>query len=121
MYSRKYSLKTRYNFRKTLSFGQTYKSFSLIIKYSKSDTLKFGIITSNRFSKRAVDQNRVRRLISEAIRINIGKFPQNFTFIFIPKKTILEDVKLGDNVKNNGLSKKIFAEIDTFLSKMVFD
>ncbi len=121
MYSRKYSLKTRYNFRKVLNEGETFKTSHLIIRYLKvSDDVfkdephkKFAIIVSNKFSKKAVVQNRVRRVIGEAIRLNLERFPNNYYYVFIPRKSCLV------NEKPNVHTKEISAEIDSFLSKMV--
>ena len=122
MYSRKYSLKTRYNFRKVLNLGETFKTQHLIIRYLKVDDSvfsddephkKFAVIVSNKFSKKAVVQNRVRRVIAEAIRLNIERFPNNYYYVFVPKKSCLVDGK------PNVHSQEIGAEIDSFLSKMV--
>ena len=114
MYSRKYSLKTRYSFRNTLNSESSYSSKSLLIKYRRSDDLKFGIITSNRFSKKAVTQNKIRRYIAGSIQKNVSKFPINYNFVFIPKKTVLFNDKVSVD------AKEIDSEINTFLSKMVF-
>lgn len=114
MYKRIYSLKTRFSFRNILNSENSYSSKFLLIKYKKSDSLKFGIITSNKFSKKAVVQNRTRRLISEAVSKNLSRFPKNYQFIFIPKKTVLINDKLCVD------AKEINTEIDTFLSKVAF-
>lgn len=116
MFNRKYSLKTRYNFDKVLKRGETFFTRSLIIKVFlphesvfDGDTVKkkFGIIASNRYSKKAVVQNRIRRVIGEAIRLNIDKFPDGYYYVFVPKKT-KEDVNF----------ETTSSEINTFLSKM---
>lgn len=114
MYKRKYSLKTRFGFRNILKSENTYFSKNLLIKYQKANSLKFGIITSNKFCKKAVTQNKIRRIIAEAISKNLSKFPENYNFIFIPKKTSLFNDKICVNVK------EINSEIDTFLSKVDF-
>lgn len=121
MYNRKYSLKTRYNFNKVLRRGRTFSSRLILVKYlSVSPSIfkneqvdkKFAIITSNKFSKKAVVQNRVRRIIGEAIRLNEEKFPPYYYYIFIPKKTFLVSGKVKYNVKNFN------TQIDTFLSEI---
>lgn len=116
MYKRDYSLKTRYNFRKVLRFGSEFRTTNLIIRYLKTDnpelTKKFAVIASNKLSNKAVDQNKVRRLISESIRKNLEKFPENYYYVFIPKKNVIESGKISTCVE------EIDTEINTFLSKM---
>ena len=34
---------------------------------------RFGFIISKRVSKRAVDRNKIKRLLSEAVKMNLGK------------------------------------------------
>ena len=114
MYSRKYSLKTRYSFRNVLKSENSYSSKFLLIKYKRADFLKFGIITSNKFCKKAVVQNKIRRYIAGVIQKNLSKFPKNYNFIFIPKKTVLFNDKVSIN------AKEIDFEVNTFLSKVVF-
>lgn len=114
MYNRKYSLKTRFSFRLVLNSEKIYSTKFLLIKYKKSDGLKFGIIASNKFCKKAVAQNKIRRLIADGIRKNLANFPLNYHFIFIPKKTVLYDGKICVN------AKEIDTEINTFLSKVDF-
>ena len=115
MFSRKYSLKGRYNFKKILRFGDTYTSLSFILKFKKDDDdeKRFAIIASNKFSKSAVVQNGVKRLIGNVIEEKVDKFPSSYSYIFIPKKSILD--KDG---KINRSAEEINIEIDTFLSKM---
>lgn len=122
MYKRIYSLKTRYNFHKTLKYGQTYTTDNLIIKYIKVDSKvfnsdnvdkKFGIIVSSKFHKKAVVKNKVKRLIGEAIRINIDKFPPYHYYIFIPKKNVIQD-----NSKIKLYYQDVDSQIDKFLSEM---
>lgn len=113
MYKRIYSLKTRYNFRKALRNGNTFDASSFILKYihtPDSISKKFGIIVSTRFSKSAVEQNKVRRLFAKAIKENLGGFPKGRHYVFVPKKIVKIDLDV----------KKISSEINTFLSKMVF-
>jgi len=119
VYKRIFSLKTRYNFKTVFKYGDTYEGKFLIIKYLKArnnidQKPKFAIITSNKFSKIKVTQNKVRRLISSVINDDLDKFDGNYYYVFIPKKNILDvNGKIFFDVK------KISSEINTFLSKMV--
>ena len=124
MYPRKYSLKTRYNFNKVLNRGDTFITSNLLLKYLKVEPevfneeadkavdKKFAIIASNKFVKSAVQQNRVKRVISEAVRLRLDMFPANYYYIFIPKKTCLKGGKVDIHVQDIG------TQIDSFLSKV---
>jgi ribonuclease P protein component len=118
VYSRKFSLKSRYNFSRVLKSIDEYKSDHLIIKFRNDDRSKdpkFAVITSNRLSKKAVDQNKIRRIISKSVSENLIKFPENYNFIFIPKKTFFD--KSGKIVVS---AEEINSEINSFLSKVDF-
>ena len=114
MYSRKNSLKTRYNFRKALKYGNTFYTPNLIIKYIEGDEKRFGIITSSKFHKSTVVQNKARRVIAEALRKKMYKLSEGYHYVIIPKKVFIhKDGKIRPDVK------EISTEIDTFLSEMV--
>jgi len=49
----------------------------------------FGAIISKKISKKAVERNQTRRRLMEAVRLNMGVFPQGFRGIFLVKKNIL--------------------------------
>ncbi|MBP6989488.1 ribonuclease P protein component [Candidatus Shapirobacteria bacterium] len=51
---------------------------------------KFGTIVSKKISKKAVDRNRIRRVLFEAVRKNMDIFPEGFRGIFLARKTILD-------------------------------
>jgi len=53
------------------------------------DDKKFGFIVSKKISKRAVDRNRIRRLLAESVRINIDKIGINIWGVFLAKKSLL--------------------------------
>ncbi len=121
MYPRQYCLKTRYSFNKVIQHGNSAHTSHLLIKYLEvspdvfeddKGNKKFGIITSNKFNKKAVVQNKARRIIAEAVRLDIDKFPPHWYYVFIPKKTILLNEKVNIHVQD------IREEIDTFLSEM---
>lgn len=103
MLKREYSLKTRYNFSKVLKYGNTFNGKLFLIKYFKVDPKylekvphKFAVITSNKLTKRKVDQNKIRRAIFFVIANNLNKFPENHYYVFIPKKKLLELLKSND-------------------------
>ena len=50
---------------------------------------KFGFIVSKKISKRAVDRNKIRRILSEVVRENLERFENGTRIIFLTKKEIL--------------------------------
>lgn len=51
---------------------------------------KFGFIISNKISKKAVDRNRVRRIMRDVVRKSLDLIPSGYIFIFLAKKSIIE-------------------------------
>lgn len=49
---------------------------------------KFGVIVSKKISKKAVDRNRIKRVLFEAVRKNMDIFPEGFRGIFLVRKAI---------------------------------
>lgn len=81
--------------------GKMYQSpiFGLIIKNegymgaadakAMAAKKKFGFIISKKISKRAVDRNKIKRLLAEAVRKNLEKIPEGTRGIFLAKRAIL--------------------------------
>jgi len=64
--------------------GKTVVGKSVLIKYSDSDSLKYLVTAPIKTWKRAVDRNRIKRLMRESIRgIEI---PKNIAFVYIDKE-----------------------------------
>lgn len=81
-----------------------YFSKTLTLLVLKSDSHKFGIIVSNKFSKKAVVRNKIKRQIFRYIKNNINLFSNNY-YVFIPKPKILEDSINIDNELNYLVNK----------------
>ena len=102
-----------------LKKGKTFSSKHLVIKYIKVENKlkKFACITSSKFSKKTTNQNKARRIIMRAAREKVEKFPNNYYFVFIPKKTFFEKGLSGGKI--NVDASVIGSQIDTFLSELV--
>ncbi len=78
--------------------------FGLLYKIA-SEGKKVGFIVSKRISKRAVDRNRIRRLLAEGVRNNLNLLPEGFKGLFLVTKQMLGkklgevDEKMGKIVK----------------------
>jgi len=81
-----------------------YSPFFGFLNYKKDDDLKkFGFIVSKKISKRAVDRNKIRRILSEIVRKNLDKFENGTRIIFLTKKEIL-----------NKKTKEVEKEVEKF-------
>ena len=63
--------------------------FGFLTYKENDDQKKFGFIVSKKISKKAVDRNKIRRILSEVVRENLEKFENGTRIIFLTKKEIL--------------------------------
>ena len=70
MLKKEFRLKKRSEFTELKEKGQLLRSPLFGLVYMKSEETKFGWIVSKKISKKAVERNRVRRLMSEVARKN---------------------------------------------------
>lgn len=71
------------------SFGN--RHFTLLYCDNGLSYNRLGIIISKKFSKKAVDRNRMRRRIKYIYTQQFGKIRTGIDFIIIPKKRCLDD------------------------------
>ena len=79
-----YRLKKQADFQKIFDKGKRAFSPSMTLLYRKSEKLTFGISVGKRHGK-AVQRNRIKRLIREAFRSQFPLLKNNYAFLFIPK------------------------------------
>lgn len=63
--------------------------FSLLLLEKKDKEKRFGVIVSKKVSKRAVDRNKIKRLIMEGLKQNLGLIKDGSRGLFLVKKNIL--------------------------------
>ena len=63
--------------------------FGWLFNKENDDLKKFGFIVSKKISKKAVDRNRIRRILSEIVRKNLDKFEKGTRLVFLTKQEIL--------------------------------
>ena len=89
-----YRLKRKKDFEEIKKSGQIYHAsfFSVLLTRDKSqDPSLFGFLISKKIDLRAVKRNRLRRIFSEAVRVNISNINPGFKVLFLVKKASLEN------------------------------
>jgi ribonuclease P protein component len=71
--------------------GQMYYSpiFGLLTLKKEDEEKKFGFIISKKISKRAVDRNKIKRYLSEAVRRSLKDIKEGTRGVFLVKREIL--------------------------------
>jgi len=78
-------LKKKEDFDRVLKEGKAFKESFLLLKIKKNKLIsnRFGFIISQKVSKKAVARNKIKRRLSELIRINLDKLKKGIDGIFI--------------------------------------
>lgn len=67
------------------------KNFAIVyLKTNVSGDSSFAIIVSKNISKHATERNRVKRVLSEAIRQNLTYIKGGYDIVFLPKQSIVK-------------------------------
>ncbi|MBN2306582.1 ribonuclease P protein component [Candidatus Peregrinibacteria bacterium] len=75
--------------------GPSYKTSHFVFKFlpSISEDSKFAVSISKQFSRKAVSRNRIRRQITESIRLNMSILKNPIVCLVTTKKGIPEDLE----------------------------
>lgn len=78
-------------FQQVRQQGRRITSRLLALAWMPNDVaqLRIGFVVSKRISKRAVDRNYLKRLLSEALRSSLGELPGGWDIVFSAKKETL--------------------------------
>ncbi len=82
--------------QKTIARGRAFFSPFLTIKHlSSSQDPRFTVVVSTKVSKKAVDRNRLKRVLREVLRKNITQFKKGDYMVFLkPKAAKLPEAEL---------------------------
>lgn len=89
MLPKKFRLTKRKDFEKVLAEGKILQGefFGLAVSQDeRNENPKVGFIISNKVSKKAVERNRIRRILREATKKEIEELPQKSLLVFLAKK-----------------------------------
>ncbi|MBV7440166.1 ribonuclease P protein component [Weeksellaceae bacterium TAE3-ERU29] len=85
-FRKKSKLKSIKLIEKLFKEGKSYKSYpikAIYLPLDELETSKIGVSVPKKLFKKAVDRNRVKRLIREAYRLNQFKLKKNYAIMFI--------------------------------------
>ncbi|MFH1896078.1 MAG: ribonuclease P protein component [bacterium] len=86
--SKEYILKDKYYFKRVRRLGKTFSTplfFLNIAPCKDARELKFGLIVTTKVDKRAVERNRIRRALSEAVRVRLPKLNRGYHVVIVAK------------------------------------
>lgn len=80
-------------YAKTNGLKRNSNNFTLLYSQTELDP-KFAIVVSKKVSKKAVDRNKIKRIVREAIKANINKLKGNYLIIARPNVLNLENEQI---------------------------
>lgn len=89
MLKQSYRLKRRQDFRRVYQRGNSLKNRAFVLCFRAAgqkypNQLRIGFSVSKKIGK-AVERNRVRRLLREACRLELAAFPKGFDYVLIAR------------------------------------
>lgn len=92
MLAKKFRLTEQKDFKRIQEEGKVYQSSSFgvaTLEKSDEDVSRFGFIVSTKIAKDAVDRNRFKRAMSEAVRMCSVDIKNGFDVVFLAKTSII--------------------------------
>jgi ribonuclease P protein component len=92
MLQKKQRLTKKKEFEKITQKGKAYYSQILMLKILKNDLAysRFGIIVSNKVSKKASQRNLIKRRVREIIRLNLNRVKSGYDVVIIVSPKIID-------------------------------
>lgn len=88
MLARQFNLSDRKNFERVEKEGQILQSESFglgVFDRQDKESSHFGFVVSTKISKEAVQRNRIKRALSEAVRFEMGYVKPGYDVVFLAK------------------------------------
>lgn len=104
MLSREYKLKKDNDFRKVFEKGEYYQEGFINLKLLANSLgiSRFAFVTGLKVSKKAVERNRLKRQLEEAVRLNLEKIKPGFDIVVRVRPEIKEQER--QQIEDNLLS-----------------
>jgi len=96
-------LKKQKDFENVFKNGRGFKQGSLYLKVQKNDLelVRFGFIVSKKFSKKAVDRNKIKRILREIVKVELPKIKPGIDIVILVNPgTEIDFEKLQKTVKD---------------------
>ena len=81
---RESSLKSEAEIKRLLNTGSKISGDYFLLFWKKTEQFRWGVLVSRKLGS-AVNRNRIKRLIKEAVRLNQNLFKQTVTIAILPK------------------------------------
>ncbi|PIS23228.1 ribonuclease P protein component [candidate division WWE3 bacterium CG08_land_8_20_14_0_20_40_13] len=82
-----------YDFRRVKRLGKTFVTPLFVLSFAPAKNPagppRFGFVFATTFDKRAVVRNRHKRILREAVRVNLNKFHAGFDIVIIPRRKLI--------------------------------
>jgi ribonuclease P protein component len=111
MLASQYRLKSKERIEEIKHKGNVLQSENFGVACLKKDDEecpRFGFVVSTKISKLAVHRNRINRSLHEGVRRVLKIVPNNFDFVFLAKKSIMDKS-----------TEKIIKEVEVFFDKTI--
>lgn len=91
MLKRENRIRKRKDFEEVKGKGRMYYSpiFGVLVLKTGDKVKEFGLVISKKISKKAVERNKIKRLLAEAIRRNLDEISEGCRMVFLVKPSIL--------------------------------
>jgi len=99
-------LKKKKDFEKIFKEGRGFKEDFLYLKIRRNNlkSSRFGFVVSKKFSLRATKRNRIRRLLSEAVKTNLGRVKKSVDGVMV----VMPEFKINDFWEIEATVNKLF-------------
>lgn len=112
MLAKRYRLKNRKEFEKVYKNGQKIKDNFFLLKFQTNnlEITRIGIVVPKKIKITIVKRNKIKRLVSEAVRSIFAKIKKGYDIIIICQKEIYNYWQIQNEIKNLFKKLKIYSD-----------
>ncbi len=104
MLKKKYRFHSRGGVRNVYQKGKTIRSPKISLVYTENTRgfIRVAVVVSKKVEKLAVNRNKIRRRVYEAIRLNYNKLPQATDYVFVVFSREIKKMEFSELKKITG-------------------